>query len=171
MLSLAEDFSLWSWLEAAKGERQPDGGAKLRQTQITAEAVRHWCENGAARYGRAGDLSIEGQPVTVMVPEEGLERVVAHLVENALKFSLPGARVLVKIGESAQAGEIRVTDGGRGMSEAELEVFGVMRQFGREKFEQQGIGMGLGLARNFALVRNVPGPGLTACLTLMRAAG
>ena len=76
-------------------------------------------------------------------------------------------------------GEIRVTDGGRGMSEAELERFGVMRQFGREKFEQQGIGMGLGLARNFAqrgggnfaLVRNVPGPGMTACLTLVRSAG
>lgn len=179
LLSVAEDFSLWSWLEAAKDAGPQDGGTKLRQTQITAEAVRHWCEKGTAQYGRADDLSIEGQPVTVMVPEEGLARVIVHLVENALKFSLPGARVLVKIGESEQAGEIRVTDAGRGMSEAELEGFGLMRQFGREKHEQQGIGMGLGLARNFALlgggdfalVRNVPGQGMTACLKLVRAAG
>ena len=53
----------------------------------------------------------------------------------------------------------------------------MMRQFGREKYEQQGIGMGLGLARNFAqfgggdftVVRNVLGPGMTACLKLVRA--
>ena len=112
-----------------------------------------------------------------MVPAEGLERVIAHLVENALKFSLPGARVLVKIVVSRSACEIRVTDCGRGMSEAELEQLGMMRQFGREKYEQQGIGMGLGLARNFAqfgggdftVVRNVLGPGMTACLKLVRA--
>ena len=179
LLGIAEDFSLWSWLESAKGAEQRDGGAKLRQTEITAEALRRWCEKSVSRYGRAGDLSIEGEPTTVMVPNVGLERVIAHLVENALKFSLPGAGVQVKIVVSPSACEIRVTDGGRGMSEAELERFGVMRQFGREKFEQQGIGMGLGLARNFAqrgggnftLVRNVPGPGMTASLTLVRGAG
>ncbi len=179
LLGIAEDFSLWSWLESAKDAQTPDGGANLKQTQITAEAVRHWCEKAVSQYGRAHDLSIEGPPATVRVPAEGLERVVAHLVENALKFSLPGAGVLVKIGVSAEVCEIRVTDYGRGMSEAELESFGVMRQFGREKFEQQGIGMGLGLAWNFALlgggdfalVRNVPGPGMTACLKLVRGAG
>lgn len=179
LLGIAEDFSLWSWLESAKGAEEREGGPKLRQTEITAEALRHWCEKCVSQYGRAGDLSIEGQSATVMVPKEGLERVIVHLVENALKFSLPGASVQVKIVGSSSACEIRVTDGGRGMSEAELERFGVMRQFGREKFEQQGIGMGLGLARNFAqrgggnfaLVRNVPGPGMTACLTLVRGAG
>lgn len=179
LLGLAENFSLWSWLESAKGARQRDGCVKLREIQITAETLRHWCDKIVAQYDRARDLSIEGPSVTVRVPEEGLERVIAQLVDNALKFSLRGAGVRVQIGVSAEACEIRVTDHGRGMSVLELEEFGVMRQFGREKFEQQGIGMGLWLARSFAqlgcgdfiLMRNESGPGMTACLKLVRAAG
>ncbi len=179
LLSIAEDFSLWAWLESETGGQSPGGGTGLRQTQITAEVLRHWCGECASRYGRAGELLIEGPPTTVRVPAEGLQRVIAHLVENALKFSLPGAGVRVSIGGAELACEIRVTDSGRGMSEADLERFGMMRQFDRGKFEQQGIGMGLGLAQKFAqlgggdftLVRNLPGPGMTACLKLVRTAG
>ena len=179
LLGVAKNFALWAWLESAKHEPTPDGVAKLRKTQITTEVLRRWCEDSVAQYGRADDLEIACQVATVMVPEEGLERVIANLVENALKFSLPGERVLVKIVESAQTCEIQVTDYGRGMSEEDLAKFGVMRQFNREKYEQQGLGMGLALAQNFArlgggdftLVRNVPGPGMTAGLKLVRGAG
>lgn len=179
LLGIAEDFSLWSWLESAKDEGLQDAGGKLKVAQISAAMLRHWCKKIVEQCGRADDLSIEGLSATVRVPEEGLERVIVHLVDNALKFSLPGSRVQVNIVVSANACEIRVIDQGRGMSEVELERFGVMRQFGRSKFEQQGIGMGLGLARNFAqlgegdfrLVRNAPEPGMTACLKLVRAPG
>ena len=176
MLGIAKDFSLWSWLESIKSGAA-DGDAQLRQSQITVATLWRWCEDCALRYGRVGDLSIEDQTATVLVPAEGLERVFDHLVENALKFSLPGTPVLVKIVVYGSACEIRVTDCGRGMSEQELGHVGVMRQFGREKFEQQGLGMGLGLALkfaqfgggNFTIVRNEPGPGMTACLRLVRA--
>jgi two-component system, sensor histidine kinase and response regulator len=179
LLSIAEDFSLWSWLEAAKSEPKAPGGASLKEAQITAEGLRHWCEKSVAEYGREQDLTIEGAVATVMVPAEGLERVFSHLVKNAMKFSLPGTSVHVKIVAYEGACEISVTDFGRGMQEADMDQLGAMRQFGREKFEQQGTGMGLGLARNFAqlaggafrLGNNVPGPGMTARLKLMRAAG
>jgi len=179
LLAIAEDFTLWSWMEWAKGERNAPSGPPLKNTQITAALLRHWCEKCVAGYGRERDLTIEGRPATVIVPAEGLERIFAHLVHNSLKFSLPGTSVLVKIIESEETCEIQVTDFGRGMRETDLVQFGVMLQFGREKFEQQGIGMGLGLARNFAhlaggeftLANNMPGPGLTAHLKLKRAAG
>ena len=182
LLNIAEDFSLWSWLEWAKGqgkEEKAGKGGLLRQTQITPATLRSWCENCVSGFGRQDDLAIEGEPVTVIVAAEGLERVIAHLVNNAMKFSLPGEHVLVKIIASAAACEIRVIDHGRGIQESDLPQFGLMRQFGREKFEQQGIGMGVELARNFALfgggdftlANNVPGPGVTTCLKLVRAVG
>jgi len=179
LLSVAEDFSLWAILEAAKAEGQRAGGVKLKDTQIKAEWLRQCCEKIIVQYAREGDLVIEGPPATVTVPEDGLERVISHLVENAFKFSLPGAPVRVKIGGDAKVCEIQVIDQGRGMSEGDPEKFRIMCQFDREKFEQQGLGMGLGLAQSFALlgggdftlVRNAPAPGMTACLQLGRAGG
>ena len=179
LLHIAEDFSLWSWLESMTIERKASRWSGLTKAEITVEAVRSWCEECVSGFGRSSDFTVEGETAIAMVPEQGLGPVIAHLVSNGLKFSLPGSAVHVKIMKSAQACEIQVADGGRGMNDAELEQVGVMRQFHRDRFEQQGTGMGLALARSFAelagggltLTNNIPGPGLTACLKLLTAEG
>jgi two-component system sensor histidine kinase/response regulator len=178
LLRMAQDLTLWAFLESASSSLKTSGRDELRKTQVTAEALRQWGQKCTSKYGRECDLSIEAQSVTVMVPEDSLDCVFEHLVENALKFSLPGSGIMVKMVLSERACEIRVTDHGRGMSEADLEAIGAMRQFERDKFEQQGLGMGLALARVFArvsggeftLTRNVETSGMTAVLKLQRAA-
>ncbi len=115
----------------------------------------------------------EVEDTTVMGPAEGMERVVSHLVDNAFQFSLPGSTVQVAARPQNSSCGIGVQEAGWGMSEAEMARIGAIQQFGRDRFEQQGIGMGLVLARSFARLgggdfsveRNQRGVGLTARLT------
>jgi signal transduction histidine kinase len=66
--------------------------------------------------------------------------------------------------------ELRVTDSGRGMTEAQLARLGAFRQFERAKFEQQGLGLGLFIVRQILrrtrgtlTIESTPGQG-TCCM-------
>lgn len=176
LLRVAEDFSLWSWLESCSFAVRSGREQEQKPALLTAAMMRQWSRESAEHYGRDHDFVVEMEETTLLVPGEGLERVVSHLIDNAFKFSLPGRIVQVTGRAVGSNYEITVCDRGRGMSDEDLGSIGVMRQFGRERFEQQGIGMGLVLARSFAqlgggqfqLGRNAEGPGISARLSLPR---
>jgi signal transduction histidine kinase len=174
LLRVAEDFSLWSWLESSSFAARAGRKQVPVPTALAAGMLREWGRESAELYGRERDQLVEAANATVLLPGEGLDRVVAHLIDNAFKFSLPGSPVQVLGRCLGPDYLITVEDRGRGMNEEELASIGMMRQFGRERFEQQGIGMGLVLARAFAqlsggafqLARNIGSPGMCAQLSL-----
>lgn len=174
MLRVAEDFSLWAWLEGQQ-EAMRAGQADGRTLQtIDRELIESVAAECAGEHGREGDLHFEIAAAQVEVAAEGLPRVLRHLIDNACKFSLPEAEIDVTARTNGHQLELTVADRGRGMTEAHIKHVGLMRQFGRERFEQQGIGMGLMIARGFArlsggsleLEARQPGPGLTVRLLL-----
>ncbi len=174
LLRLAEDLSLWAWLENAEGGRRRGETPELGATPIRAAVLQVRCRDIADRFGRAEDLGVQAEDTTVLAAVDGLECVLGHLVENAFKFSLPGSLVRVAVRRQDDRWVFEVRDHGRGLAAAEIAQIGAMQQFGRERFEQQGLGMGLALAGSFARVSggefvlggNTGEPGLTARLTL-----
>jgi len=174
MLQLTNDFALWSWLETQSKNLRMGLTTETASESLTAETLKRWCANVAGNYGRLLDCNIDAEETILTLPTLGLERVVCHLLDNALKFSLPSTAVDLTARRTTSNYEIVVTDSGRGMSEVELSQIGIMRQFGRDKFEQQGMGMGLVLVIQFArlaggffvLERNGTGVGMTARLSL-----
>jgi signal transduction histidine kinase len=82
-------------------------------------------------------LMVEGNPPL-------LARAVDNLVENAIKYTSPGGRVMVSAG--CQQGEVTVsvTDDGPGISEQDLPR--VFEKFFRAREHQDHTGTGLGLA-------------------------
>ncbi len=176
LLRIAEDFTLWCSLETKVAALHSTAGGERRKTAfITAEILQH-CSLRAAEFGRGDDLKMEVATEEIEGLGEGLPRVVLHLVDNALKFSLPGTPVVLTVREQGGACEISVRDEGRGMSDEEFARVSVMRQFERDHFEQQGLGMGLALARSYArlnggefrLRRNDPERGVTVQILLPR---
>ena len=174
LLRVAEDFSLWSWLEG-KQEALRAGGKVERDLQAVDQALLEALARECADdHGRLDDLRVNVATAKIEVAPEGFNRTFRHLVENAFKFSLPGAVVEVTGRANEQFFEITVSDHGRGMTEDHIRQVAAMRQFGRERFEQQGLGMGLIIARIFArasggeldLEAQNPGPGLVARLVL-----
>ncbi|MEU8991348.1 DUF4118 domain-containing protein [Streptomyces sp. NPDC048558] len=106
-----------------------------------------------------------------------LERSVANLVENAVKYSPDGGRVLVAASAIAERVEVRVVDRGPGVpDEAKERIFAPFQRYG-DAPRGAGVGLGLAVARGFTEAmggtlnaEDTPGGGLTMVLTL-RAAG
>ncbi|MET8248372.1 sensor histidine kinase KdpD [Streptomyces sp. NPDC005202] len=106
-----------------------------------------------------------------------LERSVANLVENAVKYSPPREPILVSASSIADRVEVRVVDRGPGVpDEAKDRIFEPFQRHG-DAPRGAGVGLGLAVARGFAEAMNgtltaedTPGGGLTMVLSL-RAAG
>ncbi|MET9865674.1 ATP-binding protein [Streptomyces sp. NPDC006386] len=106
-----------------------------------------------------------------------LERAMANLVENAVKYSPPDASVLVAASTLGDRVEVRVVDRGPGVpDEAKDRIFEPFQRHG-DAPRGAGVGLGLAVARGFAEAmggtlnaEDTPGGGLTMVLTL-RAAG
>ncbi|MFD7645296.1 ATP-binding protein [Kitasatospora sp. NPDC059795] len=104
-----------------------------------------------------------------------LERVLANLVENAVKYGPPGSPVLVKADLLPREGrvELRVVDRGPGVpEEARERIFAPFQRYG-DAPRGTGVGLGLAVARGFAeamggavTAEDTPGGGLTMVVSL-----
>ncbi|WP_328874280.1 sensor histidine kinase KdpD [Streptomyces sp. NBC_00287] len=106
-----------------------------------------------------------------------LERSVANVVENAVKYSPLGTPVLVAASSLADRVEVRVVDRGPGVpDDAKERIFAPFQRYG-DAPRGAGVGLGLAVARGFAEAmggtlnaEDTPGGGLTMVLTLRVAA-
>jgi signal transduction histidine kinase len=124
------------------------------------------------------ELALEaGKPAMVRANRELVGQAVANLVDNAVKYA--GAaerapRVVIAVAEADEAVEIRVSDNGAGIPEADRER--VTERFVRleESRSKPGAGLGLSLVRAVArlhgaqLVLGDNHPGLAAVLRFPR---
>ncbi|MDF3142819.1 MULTISPECIES: sensor histidine kinase KdpD [unclassified Streptomyces] len=105
-----------------------------------------------------------------------LERAVANVVENAVKYSPPDEKVLVSASALADRVEVRVVDRGPGVpDEAKDRIFEPFQRYG-DSPRGVGVGLGLAVARGFAEAigatlhaEDTPGGGLTMVLAVRTA--
>ncbi|MGW3448015.1 ATP-binding protein [Streptomyces sp. NPDC001076] len=124
------------------------------------------------------ELDIPETLPMVHVDKGLLERVVANVVENAVKYSSAATPVLVKASSLAERVEVRVVDRGPGVpDEAKERIFEPFQRYG-DSPRGAGVGLGLAVARGFAeamggtlTAEDTPGGGLTMVLTLPTAPG
>jgi two-component system sensor histidine kinase KdpD len=101
-----------------------------------------------------------GSRVEVVLPDDDsplvhadlhqAERVVANLVENALRYSPPEEPVRVQVRQTGSEVHVRVVDHGRGVAPRETESIFAPFQRGSLTGETHGAGLGLAIARGFA---------------------
>lgn len=135
-------------------------------------------------------MALGGVPegsVTLDIPEELpivavdpglLERSVANLVENAVKYSPDGTQVLVSASALGERVELRIADRGPGVPDsAKDRIFEPFQRYG-DAPRGAGVGLGLAVARGFAeamggtlAAEDTPGGGMTMVLTLRATPG
>jgi two-component system sensor histidine kinase KdpD len=105
-----------------------------------------------------------------------IERIIANLAENALRYSPPDQPVRITAGTIKDKVVLRVVDRGPGVPSHSLEsIFSAFQRLG-DVPAGQGVGLGLAVSRGFAQANGgtleaeeTPGGGLTMVLTLQRA--
>ncbi|MFB7514529.1 DUF4118 domain-containing protein [Streptomyces sp. NPDC056144] len=126
----------------------------------------------------SAELDIPESLPMVEVDKGLLERAVANIVENAVKYSPFGVPVTVAASTLGERVELRVVDRGPGVPDESKE--GIFEPFQRLGDAPRGAGVGLGLAvaRGFVEAmggtlgaEDTPGGGLTMVLTLRAAPG
>ncbi|GAA4860407.1 DUF4118 domain-containing protein [Saccharopolyspora rosea] len=132
---------------------------------------------------RSVDVDIDESLPAVFADVGLLDRVVANVVQNALKYGCPdGGLVHVRASEHASWVELRVVDHGPGLPDGTAEaVFAPFERLG-ERGERgdssgvAGIGLGLSVAQGFMAAmqgtiraEDTPGGGLTIVLALPAA--
>ena len=167
-------------LETRRLERLVSNLLDLSQLEVGAARPRPELWTIDTLVGSAlDDLGSEARRVRVAIPADlppvrvdagQIERVLANVLENALRFTPVEESVEVTARETRAEVEIRVVDRGPGLSKEDAE-----RVF--EPFERagggQGSGLGLAIARGFAQanasrlwVESRPGRGATFVLAL-----
>jgi two-component system sensor histidine kinase KdpD len=102
-----------------------------------------------------------------------LERAIANLVENALRYAPPGRAVRVEAGQANGHIDVRVIDEGCGIAVGDRErVFGAFQRLG-DNPNGSGVGLGLAVAKGFVeavggelTIDDTPGGGCTMIVTL-----
>lgn len=104
-------------------------------------------EQVAYEVGRMDDLHIELEPAVVHLFFDHAKKLVSEIFSNAFKFSKQGMPVSIvgRIQDGTYV--VSVTNQGRTMSQAQIDNIKVNHQFEREKYEQQGAGLGLVIAQ------------------------
>ncbi|MFE0135922.1 ATP-binding protein [Streptomyces sp. NPDC059037] len=126
----------------------------------------------------SAELDIPETLPMVAVDKGLLERAVANIVENAVKYSPDAEPVLVSASALGDRVEVRVVDRGPGVPDAAKDrIFEPFQRYG-DAPRGAGVGLGLAVARGFVEAmsgtleaEDTPGGGLTMVLTLRAAAG
>ncbi|HYN32330.1 MAG TPA: DUF4118 domain-containing protein, partial [Ilumatobacteraceae bacterium] len=136
--------------------------------EIVAAAIHSIsAPSGAVRVEIPPDLS------TALCDSTLLERSLANIIANALRFSPPDAPVTVEAAEIGATVHIRVIDRGIGIKQEDrAKVTLPFQRFG-DTPGGQGVGLGLSIAQGFVdamdgqlTLDDTPGGGLTATITL-----
>jgi two-component system sensor histidine kinase/response regulator len=101
----------------------------------------------ADSYNRSADLILNLSPISAAISERYLEQSLCQVIDNAFKFSVAGKQVMISTTRENGMITITIKDNGRGMSEDQTKKIHMFMQFDRERHEQQGLGLGLMIAK------------------------
>jgi two-component system sensor histidine kinase KdpD len=143
---------------------------ELGLDEVVSHTVAEMPHAGAVMLHLADDLP------PVFADAGLLDRVVANLVENALRHSHVSSPVVVTTSQVADRVQIRVVDHGPGVPDSEKErIFAAFQRLG-DGGGREGLGLGLAVARGLTealggvlFAEDTPGGGLTMVVDLPAA--
>ena len=121
--------------------------------------------------GHLVEHQTSGDRVPVDVDPAALQQVLGHLIENAVKYSTAGTKVVVRARAEGTNAVLEVCDEGTGVP-GDVDIFGPFQR-GAQLDHVPGVGLGLYIVRNLVLAmggtvdaRRNDGPGSTFTVRL-----
>jgi len=104
-------------------------------------------ERKARELSRVDDIELNITDIDLAVSSEDLSKIVEELSDNAFKYSSIGSKVSFVSNVIDSNWVFTIKDNGRGMNQNQVANIGAYMQFERQFYEQQGMGLGLVLAK------------------------
>lgn len=168
-----ENYLFYAQLELMHVDPKRVEAARNGSISRASSVVRDVASRIAHNAHRTDDLTIQVASDDIQIAPGDLAKIIEEIVDNASKFSNAGTPIQI----TSQANENRLTisisDQGRGMTPEQIESIGAYMQFERKVYEQQGLGLGLVIARRIAelyggslAIKSTPEQGTTIDVTL-----
>jgi signal transduction histidine kinase len=144
---LIENFLAYAQIELMSKDAKSILGTASTSATPAGPIITQTAHGVASRQEREKNLNLDVRPCTIPVIADNLAKIVEELVDNAFKFSEKGTPVRVIAAVIGQTFSLHVINVGRGMTPDQIASIGPHVQFEREKYEQQGAGLGLIIAK------------------------
>jgi two-component system sensor histidine kinase KdpD len=152
------------------------GGLEMRAAPVGVEQVLPAAMRSLGAGEDAVELDVPESLPRVLADPGLLERALANVIENAIRFSPPGKPPRITAGVVDGVVDVRVTDRGPGVPRDEQEhLFAPFQRLG-DTSQGEGVGLGLAVAKGFVEamggqleVEETPGGGLTIVARLQAA--
>ncbi len=148
---LVTDFMILQQIQAGLSERLANSGMAL----ITVEQFSENIKDRISNYARALDREVIysshfNKEDKIRIFQSQVEDAIERIVSNAIKFSKKPSPIEISIISLGDEIIVKIKDYGVGISENLCkEITQAFRQLNREKFEQQGSGIGLNIAISY----------------------
>jgi two-component system, sensor histidine kinase and response regulator len=173
---LIENFLIYAQIEILTTDPQKISALRQKRTEQPAKLIEKAARAQAQTAARPADLELNLADIALPLSDEYLVKIVDELVQNAFKFSQAGSPVSVTLAAASSAVALTITDHGRGFSTDYIPKVGAYMQFDRKLHEQQGLGLGLDIARRLTelhggtlTLQSEPGGGTTVVARLPKA--
>jgi signal transduction histidine kinase len=150
LFRVIENYLLYAQIEIFKRDARTMEAISQHLTEYPASILKDVTLQKAYQHERVSDVSVHAEDVPVRISMESLQKIIEELVDNALRFSDPSTKVDVMGSVQNGVYVMSVCDGGRGMTSDQINRVGAYMQFERKLYEQQGMGLGLIIAKNLA---------------------
>lgn len=130
------------------GEPQPPLSERL--TSISTQVVNQILTTIKRQYERTIEDQLEVVSAGLGISEEHLHKILEELIDNALKFSTVTSSLIVIGRQTTTTYRLSITNQGRGLTAEQIASIGPYTQFDRERYEQQGTGLGLFIVKKLA---------------------
>ncbi|MCC7430175.1 response regulator [bacterium] len=150
LLRLMENYLLYSELKLAEYEKEKRENWQTDFLIETKTFIKNIALAKAEKLGRKKDLEINLAATPLKISFSNLQKILEELLDNAFKFSAKETKVFLT--SIVQDGKfiLKIKNYGNGMTKEQIMKIGAFMQFERGKYEQQGSGLGLIIAKLLA---------------------
>jgi two-component system, sensor histidine kinase and response regulator len=143
---LIENYLVYAQLELLEEHQMT--ALRNHITPRIPEVIRSVAQAKALDYQRVDDLKLDlCELAALRIAPEDLNRILTEFIDNAFKFSQPGTPVILQTRKTDAHFRLVIRDHGRGLTPEQIEQIGAYMQFERTYYEQQGLGLGMIIAR------------------------
>lgn len=148
--SMIKKFLMYASLELAMQSPSDNNVTRQAIKFNIILMIEHVANMVASRTQREADLRLDLVPGALTISSFFSEKLLEELIDNAFKFSEPGTPVIITNCWDDNCMFLTIQDQGRGMQPGQISDVDAYVQFERRIYEQQGIGLGLTIAKYVA---------------------